>query len=338
MPGLIDNDFVESDEDEFSQNNLSEIGEKPRRMSQESEVDLGDEPPKPEPKKEKEDVLEIDVVSDAPEKDKDKWVATGDEDLPKEEDNRDYGKKVRKRLDDLTAKTHAERRRAEELQRQLEEALGFAETQRKRANDLSALVENGEKTLVDEHKTRLTRDMDAAKAAFRAAHDAGDGDGMAAAQESIARTGAALRDIERYQPKPLARTEEYKPTVQQVQTPQVDEATKDWQSKNTWFGVDDRMTNYAMSVHNDLIKQGHQPLSNPAQYWKALDKEMKTRFPEKYEQPRARQPQQPIVAAANRQQGGPVKRVTLTESQVKIAKRLGLTPEQYAREALKLQG
>lgn len=332
MPGLIDNDFADDDEDDFSARDLSK--DEPHRLHQEAELDLGDKPEKKD-KADKPADLEIEIVSDVPEADRGKKIAADDEELviPDEDEKKQYGKKVRKRLDELTAQAHAERRRAEEYQRQLEAAIEYNKKLVTRTNSFAEVVEGGEKALLEEHQNRLKGDLNAAKRQWAEAHEAGDANGMAAAQEAMAKAAADLSHATRYRPTTIKREEEFKPQITQPAV--IEETTKKWQEKNTWFGRDDRMTNYAMAVHNELTSKGVGPTSQD--YWKTIDTEMRQRFPEKFTEEKPRR-QQTIVAPANRTSGGEVKKVTLTESQVKLAKKLGITPEQYAREMVNLQG
>lgn len=328
MGGMIDNDFIDDDENDFSAQDLSK--EKPDRLHVETELDLEKDP---EPKKEEPSDLEIEVVSDVPDEDKGKRVAKDDDDLvePDDEEKRQFGKKTRKRIDELVSQAHAERRRAEEYQRQLEAAVEYNRKLVTRANSLSDVVEGGEKALLEEHQNRLKSDMDKAKRQYAEAHEAGDVNGMTAAQEAMAKVAADLSHVSRYRPTTLKREEEFKPQI--TERPPVEETTQKWQEKNTWFGRDDRMTAYALMVHNDLVNNKGVKLASP-DYWKSIDTEMRQRFPEKFEEaPRRRQP---IVAPATRNAGAEVRRVTLTESQVKLARKLGLTPEQYAREMVRL--
>ena len=149
MGGMIDNDFIDDDENDFSAQDLSK--EKPDRLHVETELDLEKDP---EPKKEELSDLEIEVVSDVPDEDKGKRVAKDDDDLvePDDEEKRQFGKKTRKRIDELVSQAHAERRRAEEYQRQLEAAVEYNRKLVTRTNSLSDVVEGGEKALLEEHQ------------------------------------------------------------------------------------------------------------------------------------------------------------------------------------------
>lgn len=330
---LLDTDFLDDDEDDFS-------------VRDDTEIDVSDDPPdKKEDKKskdkddKKEDDLVIDVESDVPDKDKGKWVVDDEKDgKPEEiseEDLRNYSKEVQSRIKKITARTHAERRAKEDNARQLQEAIKIAENLLKRNNQLSELVESGEKVLVGEHKSRLESQLAAAKTAYREAHEAGDVTAMTKAQEEIAKAAAAMDRVSVHQINPLPRIseEDFRKQFQPAQ-PQIDPRTVAWKEKNDWFGRDTVMTGFAMSLHTDLTRNKGVAPTDPV-YFKTIDAEMKKRFPEKFgtAEPTPRR-QATVVASAGRSGSAESNRVTLTETQVKLAKRLGLTTEQYARQVL----
>lgn len=327
---LLDTDFLDDDEDDFS-------------LRDDTTIDVSDELPpakddegKKKPEK-KDDDLVIEVESDVPEKDRGKWVADDEKDgKPEEvtdEDLRNYSKEVQSRIKKMTARSHAERRAKEDLQRQYQEAIKVAENLLKRNNQLSELVESGEKVLVGEHKSRLEAQLNAAKQAYREAHEAGDVNGMTAAQENLAKAAAAMDRVSVHQATPLPRMseEDFRKQFAPVQ-PQVDAQTQAWREKNDWFGKDTVMTGFAMSLHTDLTRNRGVGPNDPA-YWRTINTEMKKRFPEKFETAAPRR-QTTVVAGGNRSGSSESNKVVLTESQVKLAKRLGLTTEQYARQIL----
>lgn len=327
---MIDADFIDDEEEESQFSFRDDGNDEPFEV-----LDVSDKK-----KEKKDDDIEIEVVSDAPEKDRDKWVADddvdGQPDIPDDEEIKSYGKKVQKRLAQMTARLQAERRAKDDINRQLMEAAKFAETQMKRANQLSDLVENGEKVLLTEHKGRIEGQLAVAKNSYREAHDAGDVTGMMAAQENIAKLAAAMDRLSVHRPAPLQRTEEaeFKKAFAPAQ-PVVDETTQRWQEKNDWFGKDTVLTAFAMGVHSDLVNaKGISP--NTQEYWRKLDSELHRRFPERFQrQGNAPRRSETIVAPPARGGSAEAKKVTLTESQVKLARRLGLTTEQYARQVMK---
>ena len=130
------------------------------------------------------------------------------------------------------------------------------------------------------------------------------------------------------------------PSLQEPETPveveteqpapavQVDSRAADWQKANTWFGSDDEMTSLALGLHNKLVKQGVSPQSD--EYYETINSRMRQVFPENFEDAEPKRKKTQVVAPATRSQAA--RKVTLTRTQVQIAKKLGLTPEQYAKQ------
>lgn len=289
--------------------------------------------------------LEIEIEDDTPKKDRGKWVADdekdGEPDEISEEELKQYSKDVQKRINKVTARMHAERRSREQYERQIQEAEKLARRLYEDNKRLTDLVENGEQVLVNEHKGRIESQLEAAKRAYREARDAGDTAGEIAAQEQIAKAAAALDRVSVYNPAKMPRLDEKE--FNNAFQPQVrpDEKASSWHEKNPWFGRDDMMTHYARGLHQTLVqKEGVDPRSDV--YWSRIDHEMRKRFPEKFEyETSSRQPQRQrkdtIVGSAARSSDGSGKKVTLTKSQVALARRLGITPEQYAQQLIKDQ-
>jgi len=286
--------------------------------------------------------LVIDVVDDTPEEDQGKWVADDDRDgkpeLPEDEEVEEYSGKVQNRISKLTARVHAERRAAEDRQRQLDQAVNVAQNLLAQNNELKSVVEQGEKILLGEHKGRLEGALAAARAAYREAHEADDSDGMIAAQEQIAKAVAAMDRVSAHRPRALPREElpaYQKP--QQPEVPQPSESAEAWRKRNKWFDEDIPMQAYALQYHKQLVDNGVQVESK--EYYDRIDREMRKRFPDRFENERRPRRTESNVAPATRSgPGKKTRRVTLTESQVKIAKRLGLTKEQMAEQILLEQG
>lgn len=286
-----------------------------------------------------EDKLEIEVADDTPEADRGKWNADNVSTDTKEEEAAAYSQRVRDRIAKETAKVHAERRAKEDRERQLNELSGAAKKLIEENNRLKGLIENGEKVLMSESTGRIDGQIAAAKAAYREAVEAGDVNGQLAAQENLAKAIAEKDRMSTYRPAPIPRTDEkdfdkYTAPVQQQQQVMPDQRALSWQEQNKWFGRDEGMTAYAMGLHSQMVnREGIMPQGDT--YWNRLDTEMRKRFPEKFPTNSRSEPRRTdtVVAPAVRSNNGKVTRkVTLTSSQVQLARRLGLTVEQYAEQ------
>ena len=192
---------------------------------------------------------------------------------------------------------------------------------------------------------RITGSMEAAKAKLKKAVEDQDTEAMAAAQLEIGKLGADQARYEQLKTQQEAmaqrQTSEKEVEIPKTQEqPVKDPKAEAWATENEWFGRDKIMTNVAYAIHEDLVNQGVDPRTD--YYYTEIDKRMRDNLPHKFEQdssseePAAQQPVQ-TVASANRNRGTGRNVVKLSSSEAAIAKRLGLSNEQYASEKLKLQ-
>jgi len=125
--------------------------------------------------------------------------------------------------------------------------------------------------------------------------------------------------------------------VQQQQAQRPDSKALAWQERNAWFGQDEEMTAAALGLHEKLKRNGVAVGSD--EYYSVLDKTMRKRFSENFNEPeREETPTKKssvVVAPATRSTSS--KKVRLSQTQAAFIKKLGITPEQYVREVLKLE-
>ena len=258
-----------------------------------------------------------------------------DENLPDEPDATElesYSKRVRKRMDKLTAQKHAERREKENLRQQLEEATRFTKKVLGENSYFKRALNTTEVTFKDTRKASLEDAIVQTRAAHKAAYESGDGEAITATAEQMAKLYAELQQVNSWQPRQYQETE---PAPERQEQPRIDPKVTDWQSRNGWFGVDTAMTGYAVGLHTELVNRGLDPRTD--EYFASVDKEMRKRFPDRFNiKPEERRPDK-TVAPAGRTTGKQGKRIRLSPTQVALAKRLGLTTEEYAKEALKLE-
>lgn len=322
-------------------------------QSIDTEIDLSPTPEaKPVPAAVDPDPI-IDVVDDTPEKDKGRSRQEPLQDAPKgiipdDEELQQYSESVQKRMKRMTYEYHEQRRQREASDRQVEEASKIARNLYEDNQRLRQSLKSGEQNLVAQAKGRVDAQLMSAKEKLRKAHESGDTEALITAQEELSMLHANKMQVDQYQPQ---YQQEALPPIQQQARPQVaepDYKTKEWASKNDWFQKDTEMTATAFGVHQRLVQeQGIDPRREPDVYYAELDKAMRKRFPD-YEWADQRQaapeaaPRRPqmssVVAPATRTSpsvSADGRRVSLTASQVSLAKRLGLTPQQYAVELIK---
>ena len=291
----------------------------------------------------KQNTFEAEVVEDkAPvveDKSKQKEVKVEEEE-PKKDSKEKYSKNVQKRFDEYAYQLGESRRREEEA---LEIAKAIKADRDKIKDELSKLNTG----YVGAEGGRIESSMEAAKAKLKKAMDDQDSEAMAAAQLEIGKLGSDQARYEQMkaQQEALAKAPKQEKEVEIPKAPK-QEAIKDpkaeaWATENEWFGRDKVMTNVAYAIHEDLVNQGVDPRTD--YYYTEIDKRMRDNLPHKFEQDSssteepAKQPPVQTVAGANRNRGTGRNVVKLSSSEAAIAKRLGLSNEQYASEKLKLQ-
>jgi uncharacterized phage infection (PIP) family protein YhgE len=293
------------------------------------------------------DVL-VDIIDDLPKKPDRAGGAADDHD---EDELAGYSEKVRKRIGKLKYQQHEAERQREAAERMREEAISYAQQLATKNQQYEQLIQRGEGALVHQIKTRAQLQLDAAKSKYRDAYEQGDTDKIIAAQEELLTAQTEFREAEKHErtlqsrPKPQAPAQAPAQAVQPQQpqfTPPVpSEKALKWSERNPWFGPkgNKEMTALAYGVHERLIRdEGFQP--DTEEYYNAIDEAVRTRFPEHFEQeaPVRQTPQrQPnsVVAPSKRSNAVTPRRIQLTATQVSLAKRLGLTPEQYAKQLIK---
>lgn len=285
--------------------------------------------------------FEIEIEDDTPVQDK------GKEPLPKElvnelenDEMEEYSEKVKIRLKQMKKVWHDERREKERATREQHEAISIAQKMMQENNALKARLNSGEQALVDSYKESVSHELETAKREYRDAYEAGDADKLVEAQEKIASAKIRADKVNNFKPSALQEEKYEVQTQQELQTPKRDPKAASWQERNQWFGQDEEMTSLALGLHEKLVKQNGLAYATTDEYYKRIDDNMRKRFPENFEEPEVRTAEtrtkpSTVVAPATRSTSS--KKVRLTQSQVTIAKKLGLTPEQYVRELMKME-
>lgn len=282
---------------------------------------------------------EIDIEDDTPEADR------GREPMPKEivdeleaDELEEYSEKVKTRLKQMKKVWHDERREKEREAREKAEALAAAQRLLDENRRLKSTLSEGETHLLSSYKQAAEYEAEAARRAYREAYEAGDTDRVLEAQEKLNQASFKLQQLNSYQPTLQASDFEVEQPVQTPQVPQLDTKTLAWQERNTWYGTDPEMTASALGLHQKLVNERGQQFVGSDEYWTAIDKTMRRRFPDYFGEeaaPSRESKPAPVVAPASRSRSP--KKIVLKQSQIAIAKRLGLTPEQYARELMKME-
>lgn len=284
------------------------------------------------------DEPEIEVVDDTPEPDRGrKPMEEPPKDMSDDELSK-YDESVRKRIQHFTKGYHEERRAKESALREREEAVKLAQQIVEENKKLKGSLHQGQSALLEQAKKVVANEMEQAKRRFKEAYESGDADALTAAQEEMTMVKMKSERVNNFRPAPV-QTEENEVQIQPPVPvrPKLDSKTQEWTEKNTWFGNDDEMTSFALGFHNKLAKSGITPSSQ--EYYERIDARMRQVFPDAFESGKSNgsedatpSPKKSNVVAPATRSTAP-KKIVLTKTQVELAKRLGLTNEQYARAA-----
>lgn len=291
-------------------------------------------------KPEEEEGFEIEVEDDTPPQDRGRTPSQPEfvEQLEKDELD-EYSESAKQKIAGFRKIFHDERREKERALREQQEAIDLAKKLLEENRALKGKVVNSEQIALDSYMTSADREMEMAKKEYKEAYDAGDSEKLVEAQEKM--TAAKIkadRALSMSEQRALQREE---PEVQIPQARQQvarDSKAEAWRESNPWFGQDDEMTSLALGLHEKLVKEHGMAYATTNEYYKRIDETMRKRFPENFEsiedeKPATRTKPSTVVAPASRSTSS--KKIRLTTSQQAIAKKLGLTNEQYARELIK---
>lgn len=294
--------------------------------------------------------IEVEIEDDTPPQDRNRTPLPAEVVEELEKDTLDeYSDKVKTRLKQMKKVWHDERRAKESAYREQQEAIALAKKALEENKLLKAKLSKGEDHLLESFKGAAESELTNAKREYREAYEAGDADKLIEAQEKM--TSAKLK-MERALSVSAAREEsagqeiesDVQRDINRAPAPVRDTKATAWQEKNTWFGQDDEMTSLALGLHEKLVKENGMAYATTDEYYKRIDQTMRKRFPENFEEEKTveeaktsptRTKPSTVVAPATRSTSA--KRVTLSNSQQAIAKKLGLTNEQYARELTKME-
>ena len=276
--------------------------------------------------------IEIEIEDDTPEEDRNREPLASAEEVNDDELSQ-YSTKVQKRINEINRKYHDERRAKEAVSRQNAEAIQYARAVLEENNRLKETLTWGEKALLEQAQQKLVYDTVIAEAQYKKAYEDGDPEALVSAQRELYRVQTEADQLKNYRPVQQnlqsSPVPAYTEPQQPVQKPR-DPKAETWAAKNTWFGQDNEMTNLAYAVHENLVNQGVDPTSDT--YYVHIDKRMREVFPDKF---KGATRNGTVVAPASR--STPSKKVTLTSTQVAIAKRLGVPLEAYAKQVARSQ-
>ena len=300
--------------------------------------------------------LEVEIIDDTPEEDRrpkkaeDTSPEVDDEAVDKEIS--DYSKKAGDRIAKIKYEYHEERRAKEAASRESKEAVARLQTLMSENQKLQTMIDQGGQVLNKQaHNNALWAKQNATEA-FKKAYEEGNADEMSKAQELLSKATLAEQ-----QSSSMAQTVQSQIAAnmpQQVPIPQQKQLDPDmqaWAQKNPWFmgsePVHQEMSSYAMYLDQSLQAKGIDPASKSQEYYSEVDKEMRQKFPtffgvtstnetEMFQGETPKRQPSTVVASATRDSGNKKPtQIRLSQTQVKLARQLGIRPEQYANQLLK---
>ena len=287
--------------------------------------------------------LEIEVEDDTPPEDRGRKPSEPPEEVTNEE-LENYSEKVKSRIKHFSKGYHDERRAKEAALREREALEAYARQLVEENQKLKGSVDQSHNTLIQSAKKQVESELAMAKAQYRQAYESGEPDAILEAQTALNTAQIRMERVNSLKPKEnIGLQTQETPVKPQVSAPQPqverDERAESWRDDNPWFGSDDEMTAFALGLHNKLTKDGVDPRSD--EYYEKINSRMRQVFPDQFDdgiedepEVQAKPKSSNVVAPATRSTGP--KKIRLTQSQIAIAKKLGVPLETYAKQAAEL--
>ena len=283
--------------------------------------------------------VEIEVEDDTPPEDRGRKPSEPPQEVTDEE-LENYSEKVKSRIKHFSKGYHDERRAKEAALREREALEAYAKQLVEENQRLTGTVSKSQSALLEQAKKAVAVELETAKRRYKEAYESGDSDAIVEAQDAIATARIRADKVANFKPAPLQTGETTVKVPQQpIETQAVrDERAVSWAEENPWFGSDDEMTAFALGLDSKLKKSGVDPQSD--EYYEKINSRMRQVFPDQFDdgiedEPASTQRKSSNVVAPATLSTGP-KKIRLTQSQIAIAKKLGVPLETYAKQAAEL--
>lgn len=293
------------------------------------------------------DAFEVSIVDDTPEEDRGRSKQADDADDDDEADDdldeTQFSKRIQKRINKLRYDYNEERREKERFQRENAEAVNYAQSIQSQNDSLRNQSSDLRRLLYDQVAAKTDTEIESVKRRYKDAYENGDTDSVVSAQEDLSRLYAEKTRFAAESDGFEQQAQQQPPPQQQANNvPPPDPMAVDWLRRNSWFQQPgyEEMTGYAVGLHEKLVKQGVDPRNNTS-YYENIDAALQKQFSEflgKENKPASEAPtsrRTPVVSPSKRGSGGTPRKVELTSTQVSLAKKLGLSPQQYAAQLVK---
>ena len=216
-----------------------------------------------------------------------------------------------------------------------------------REEEYKSLLNNN----VESNERQVTERLELARSAYRQAVESGDADNILKAQESLNtaqqdnyRLTEFRQQADSFEPQ---KFEEQQEAQTNAVTLEAQRKAIDWAAANEWFNKDRVMTAVALEIDNQVQEDGFDPTDD--EYYKEVDRRMAEQFPNKFGKatkevatetpvPQETSPPAQVVAGASHTPApSSSKKVKLSQEDVRLAEKWGISLEQYAAEKLKVE-
>ena len=216
-----------------------------------------------------------------------------------------------------------------------------------REEEYKSLLNNN----VESNERQVTERLELARSAYRQAVESGDADNILKAQESLNtaqqdnyRLTEFRQQADSFEPQ---KFEEQQEAQTNAVTLEAQRKAIDWAAANEWFNKDRVMTAVALEIDNQVQEDGFDPTDD--EYYKEVDRRMAEQFPNKFgkatkevatETPVPQEtstPAQVVAGASPTPAPSSSKKVKLSQEDVRLAEKWGISLEQYAAEKLKVE-
>lgn len=301
----------------------------------------------------KDDDISIEIEDDTPPEDRGREPMSVEavKKLEVEVDELDkYSEEAKQKMMAMKKVWHDERRAKEAAAREREEAIRVAQQLLEENKKLKKAYSTGEQEYISTVQSAAELQLEVAKRGYKEALDSGDSEAIAEAQMKLNDASYKSQQAKNFKPTALQEQENEVQIPQQQETaPQMDTKTQEWTSKNAWFGPKKAMTAFALGLHEELVEEYGRDFAGTDQYFKRIDTAVRRTFPEYFDalepkttvdvdEPQKTQQPKPSTVVAPATRSTSSKQIKISTRQVALAKKLGLTPEQYAREFAKTGG
>lgn len=297
---------------------------------------------------EADDGFEIEVEDDTPAEDRGRQPMPKElvEELDKDELEK-YDEQTKQRLKQMRKVYHDERREKEAALREHQEAVNLAQRLFEENKRIKSVLTNGEKEYVESVQQAATYQLELAKKQYKEAYDSGDTDKQIEAQEAMQNANLKLMQAKNFKMPSLQEDEkrvqiQHQEQFQQAPARKTDAKLEQWLDNNDWYGTNKVMTAAALAVHEDLVETGYKAGSDV--YYSELDKTMRKTFSGYFGESDTSNkekvdsvPTKPSTVVAPASRSTASNKIKLRMSQVNLAKKLGISPEQYVLEMRKLE-